>query len=265
MKIFLIILDCTTQSSRRHRKSTAHIPKRNNDGHWCWLHLLNHVPRIAVIQFILTFFISAHCYSSAVAAQFEGIIYAEGAYGNEPYKTKMYIKKAKVRLEVEGWKGKRLSVIIYNLESQNMFILTPHQRVFDGPIKPDPEGVAKGKTRKLPPVMRTGKIDKIAGLPVEQYTQTHKDGRVNESWITRSLDFPKDFLEGMIPFVGHLADEEMYSRSDENQWELRKVGRWPDGSIWLFKEVTQVDHVFLQDDLFLAPPEYRKLKHPKGK
>ena len=209
-----------------------------------------------MVIFILTFVISINCYSFAIAAEFEGIIYAEGAYVNEPYKSKMYIKGTKVRLETKDWKEKPLSVVIYTLESQSMFILTPPQKMFEGPIKPDLESLAKGKTRKFPPVVRTGKIENIAGLPAEQYTRTHKDGRVSEYWITRSLGFSKDFLEGMIPFVGHVADDEMYSKLSENQWKIRKVERWPDGSIWLFEEVPKVDRAPCKM-IFLSSPQSR--------
>ncbi len=206
-----------------------------------------------MITFILTFVISINCYSFAVAAEFEGIIYAEGAYVNEPYRSKMYIKGTKVRLETESWKEKPLSVVIYNLESQSMFILTPPHKVFEGPIEPALESLAQGKKRKFPPIIRTGKIENIAGLPAEQFTRTHKDGRVSEYWITRSLNFSKDFLERIMPFVGHVADDEMHSKLGENQWKIRKVERWPDGSIWFFEEVTKVNHSSIQDNLFIVP------------
>ena len=123
---------------------------------------------------------------------------------------------------------------------------------YPGPIFPDAKNVAKGKKRKGPPIIKTGKIEEIAGFQAEQYTRSHKDGRKSEHWLTRELKFPRDFFLDIAPFAGQFADEEMHSKLDQNLWELRKVERWPDGSIWFQREVTKVEHDSLKDDLFIV-------------
>ena len=187
------------------------------------------------------------------AGNFEGIIHSKGKYQDEPFNSKLYIKGLKVRLEVVGWKGKPLTVNIYDIAAQHYFIMIPSKKILEGPIIPDAKAVAQAKKKKVPSIVKSGKKEIIAGLLAEQFVQNHEDGRVNEFWETNELHISADLKLGMIPFVGQLANERMYSETENTGWELRKVQRWPDGSAWQVIEVIKIEHRELNEDLFKVP------------
>ena len=185
-----------------------------------------------------------------LASGFEGIIHSKGKYLDKPFHSKLYIKDLKVRLETIGWKGKPLTVLIYDIAAQAYFILVPSKNFVEGPIIPDAKAVAQGKKKKDPSVVKSGKKEIIAGLLAEQYIQKHDDGRINEFLETNELNISAELRLGLIPFVGHLANERMYSEAKNTGWELRKIQRWPDGSAWQVIEAIKIEHRALNEDLF---------------
>jgi len=198
---------------------------------------------------------------SGIADQDENgmVIYSKGMSGNSAFEFKTSIRDQNIRMELQR---KDVEPVIYLLDvaKQSAFKLLPISKVsgeISWPGLPSMLGNLKTET---PALIKTGKMETIAGYPAEQYVRTNDQGNTSEFWLTQAIQLSPNVFRAITGYTNKLARKDVHGLAEQGNFELRKVQRLPDGSIWMMSEVLAIERANLREEIFEIPPDFKQVK-----
>ncbi len=162
----------------------------------------------------------------------------------------------------EDKKGKKLTAVsLFNLQSREMQVLMPEQKMYMTFSIPEPDTNKDGTAPSFQ-FNPTGRKEKIAGYDTEEYAGV-SEGKRTEMWVTKELGqfvMANQGKPGRKP--SQSAQWEMFMRQG-NFFAMRVIQRAKEGAAEQFRtEVTHVEKVSVPDSFFVPPEDFKKLEVP---
>lgn len=198
---------------------------------------------------------------SGIAGQNENgmVIYSKGMAGNSAFELKTSIRDQNIRMEFQR---KDVESVIYLLDvaKQLAFKLQPTRKVSEEISWPGLTSMLVNPKTKTPPLIKTGKTETIAGYPAEQYVRTNDQGSTSEFWLTQAIQLSPNVFRAITGYTNKLAQKDVHGLAEQGNFELRKIQRLRDGSIWIMSEVLAIERTNLREELFEIPPDFKQVK-----
>lgn len=188
------------------------------------------------------------------------VLYSKGKWRNTELEFKTSIRGQTIRLDLAEIVHNQPVSYLLDVASQSVFQLLPTKKIAKGPFFTDSSSIQGDLKKKVPQLHRTGKTETIAGYLAEQYIRTYEDGRAFEVWLTQDIKLPSNILRSITAFTRQFAREDANALAEQGAFELRKVGRLADGSVWMINEVIKVERATLKDEVFDIPPDFQRIE-----
>jgi len=199
---------------------------------------------------------------SGIADQGGGgiVIYSKNKGGNREFEIKTSIRGEKIRMDMQKQANVDPVTYVLDIATQSAFKLLPNNKVSEELFWPDLTSPLRDLRTKVPALIKTGKTDIIAGYPAEQYVRATDNGSTSEFWLTQAIQLSPNVLRAITGYTGKLAHKDLHGLAEKGYFELRKVQRLPDGSVWMMSEVTVIERVNLRDEVFEIPADFKRVE-----
>lgn len=187
------------------------------------------------------------------------VLYSKAQWRKTEILAKTSIRGDKIRMDLDKVNDQPITYLL-DVASGLAFQLLQIEKIAKGPFLPNFNSAQGDLNKKVPPLIRTGTIEAIAGHKAEQYVRTYEDGRTFEVWFTSDINLPPNVLRGMTNFTSQFSREDMHALAEQELLPMRKVGRLPDGSIWMMNEVLNVERTELGEEIFEIPADFERIK-----
>jgi hypothetical protein len=199
---------------------------------------------------------------SASAQQFEGVIVAKMKGDGAAAAVTYSIKGEKIRMDMGSESGIQAATIV-DRAAKKMYLLMPQQQMYmERALDVDAAAVAAEPRSRTAHFSWTGTSQTIAGMHCDDAVLKDEDGTQLNFCIAKGLAFfggntgPMGVMGGT---AGRGASRGTWQSQVQGGFPLR-VQRVGDAEPLL--EVTSVQKRALSDDLFTAPPGWRKIAMP---
>ena len=190
-------------------------------------------------------------------AAFEGTVSMNLAIGNgSPSAVTFMIKGGKMRFDpTTGPNGPMISVILDNT-AQRMTVMMNQQKMFMEREFPSAAAVQAQTGVKAPALVKTGKMEMVAGYKCEHYTITDTDGGAVDTCISTELG----------GFRMPAGANPMAPQGEAGWITQLPLGAFPlkvqkGGKVVV--EVTAIQKKPLDPELFLPPMDYKEFQMPR--
>ena len=206
---------------------------------------------------VFIFFVAVFCLINSIYAQnnFEGKITFKAFDDDGIHSMDYYVKGNKIRFDTK--EEERAGQIIWDTSTKQFMVIMPEQKMYM--VMQLPESKMKkdlsGKLGKNTTFTKTGETKKILGYTAEKLK--YKDDQdQGEAWMTQELGAFK------------LFDNPMQRDEDKPQWQkdFDAAGYFPlevyENGKKVF-EMISIEKKSLDESMFEAPSDYKKMEMPK--
>jgi hypothetical protein len=211
---------------------------------------LNHVS--------LSFLVVVCSAGNALAENFEGVFHTtastviQSGVNNQAtiiLEGKNWIKESKMRTETVVEKMTIVNIIDADAH-QSISLVPGKETAIVVPWEP------KDK-KKLREIFRTGKTDVILGRPVEQFIAKIEGGQEIELWATSDLNISRAVLQAYSRWLPQGEEGLRIEFVQSGYFSLRTVEKDANGSVKVRMDVTKIEKMPLDADLFAVPSNYQ--------
>lgn len=188
----------------------------------------------------------------ALAGEFEGIVHFKNTTDGRASEFDYFVKGDKSRMEIESERYGGKAAIVMDPGAKKVLMLMPGQKMaMEMPMTEPQAGQSEKAKGEL---VRTGKTQTILSYPAEQLLYK-SDGGETEIWGAKELGY-----FGGIQRPGSSPSDTAWVQGlkAEGFFPLLVIHRDQAGKESGRMEATKVEKQSLPDDLFVAPPDYKR-------
>ena len=209
--------------------------------------------------------------SFAFAADFEGVIHMKSMFGTSDEdrmgESDWYIKGDNIRTErrarsADAASTRPMGGIIFNAEAKKGYVIMPERKMYMELSETSFEKTADHLRDMKYEIVRTGKMDTVAGYQCEIFqTRSKETGKIRgEACAAKGLANMGAFMGlNRSNAVSGDFSKEVRQIISEGYFLLRMVRRDDDGAEKMRMEATSVEKKKLDNSLFTPPADYTKL------